>query len=148
MLAIRPPYECPPIAAPGCSSSDVRNTSIARSLFDFGRSSAVAAMPCFASSVTHGRIESAVPEAPWPRRSREPAGCSGARRVLTATSTLLAFEDLERRRLGGVRRRRRPSRQPAGAHQGSAEQDAAATPEGKSSVQAIQRSQDRSAESH
>src|SRR5579859_1861894 len=102
MLAIRPPYEWPPIAAPGCSSSDVRNTSIARSLLDFGRSSAAAAMPCFASSVTHGRIDSAVPEAPWPRRSREPDGGGAARRLLTAASTLLAFEDLERRRLWGV----------------------------------------------
>src|ERR1700722_1472457 len=131
MLAIRPPYEWPPIAAPGCSSTALRNTSMARSLLDFGRFRAVAPTPCLASSVTHGRIESAVPDAPWPRKR------CGA--VLTAALRLLTFENLERCRLGCVCGCRRTARQPGGADQRAAEQDATSTPERQSCIHAIQR---------
>src|SRR5580693_6697524 len=141
MLAIRPPNEWPPIAAPGSAMSASWNTATARSGFERGRSSARATIPCPASDATQGRIEAAVPDAPWPRNSRTAPGSAAGLRLLT-------LEHRERCRLHDVGRARRTARQPGRAHECPGEQDAAAAPERKPGVDAVERTQHRRAERH
>ena len=55
---------------PGSSGTCASYAATASSALRFGSSTACASMPRAASPSTHGRIEAAVPDAPWPRYTR------------------------------------------------------------------------------
>src|SRR5579863_2149810 len=93
-------------------------------------------------------MDSAVPDAPCPSSRCRPAGCDGAERGLTAALRLLAFEDLERGRLRHVCRCWRPPWQPRCTHQRAGEQDAAAAPERKPRIEAVERAEYGGAKGH
>src|SRR5450631_418194 len=80
MLATRPPYECPPMTAgPPRAASRAAYTGMARSARPLGRSIAVASTPRVRRPSTWGRIDAAVPEAPWARRTGSGTASAGAR---------------------------------------------------------------------
>ena len=144
MLAIRPPNECPPIAAPGSAGRARRGTRPPRARGSISAARAPAApTPCAAQrlhprSHRRGGPRGTVAEEEVRRAPAQPA-----------SHALLTFEHRKCGRLHDVRATATGSpRQPCRTDERAAEQDAAAAPEGQPDVDAVERSEHRGAERH